>query len=125
MWRFRIVQVAQGPDELVEALEAHAWRCQRQIARGGIPPLYESGVRYRRALREDAWRTPRQVIELGGGHCPDLACWRVAELRVSGEDPNATVMVRRGGQSMGHVVVRRGDGRQEDPSRVLGMAGGL
>lgn len=125
MWRWRILRVADGPDELMDALEAHAWVCQRQLARKPLPPLYRSGVRYRRARKEDTWRTPRQVLERGAGHCPDLACWRVAELRLSGEDPHATVMVRRGGAAMGHVVVRRGDGTQEDPSRILGMKGGL
>ena len=119
------MRVVDGEDELLDALEAHAWLCQRQLARLKLPPLYRSGVRYQRGRREDAWRTPQQVLELGGGHCPDLACWRVAELRLSGEDPQATVMVRRGGRAMGHVVVRRGDGTQEDPSRVLGMKGGL
>lgn len=121
--RLRVVSEVVGPDELMAALEAHAFRAQEQLLGGRYPSLYRSGVRYSRPGRDDRWRTPREVLQRGAGHCPDLAAWRVAELRVTGEDPRATLAVRRGGASLGHVVVRRGDGSIEDPSAVLGMRG--
>jgi hypothetical protein len=55
----------------------------------------------------------------GGGDCEDLATWRAAELRAVGEP--ARVIVYRSAPSVLHAVVRRGDGRIEDPSRRLGM----
>ena len=62
------------------------------------------------------------------GDCEDLACWRVAELRMAGER-NATHAISvddlpdRSGRIVTtfHIFILRGDGRSEDPSRLLGM----
>lgn len=73
------------------------------------------------------WQTYEQVVrdvtELGrtDADCEDLASMVAAEYRVTGEDPRATVYVYRTGPRMSHVVVRRGDGRLEDPSLAAGM----
>ena len=74
--------------------------------------------------------------------CDDAAPWRAAELRFTGEDPKANIMVKwkplPDGKKLYHVVVRRSnikraDGFQffqdklgfyEDPCKVLGMGGG-
>jgi hypothetical protein len=85
-----------------------------------IPPLYSAGVVYRREDR-DTWKPIVKVIRERGGDCEDLSAWRVAELRVSGEDPNARVHVYQSGPRRYHAVVARGDGRIEDPSKRLGM----
>jgi hypothetical protein len=93
-----------------------------------VPPLYQSGARYQRenytGLHPEDWRDCLQVIRSGGGDCEDLAAYRAAELRVSG-DQNAKCMfierARPDGGRLFHIVVQRGDGSLEDPSRVLGM----
>jgi len=85
-----------------------------------FPPIYESGVGYRKEA-EDTWRHADDVFCSGWGDCEDLAAWRAAELRVSGEDPAARVYVYRSGPLRFHAVVARGSGRIEDPSLILGM----
>jgi hypothetical protein len=56
-----------------------------------------------------------------------VACWRVAELRERGEKARVAFTWRTGKKPDGvtfklfHVIVRRGDGKLEDPSRKLGM----
>lgn len=85
-----------------------------------LPPLYESGVRYRDEKR-DVWKHAVDVAGEGYGDCEDLAAYRAAELRVSGEDPDARVAVYKSGPNRYHAVVARGDGQLEDPSRALGM----
>lgn len=55
------------------------------------------------------------------GDCDDLAPWHAASLRHTGEDPEATAIVRRSGPRRWHAVVRRGDGSIDDPSRAAGM----
>lgn len=65
----------------------------------------------------------RLVIGRGWGDCDDLAPWRAASLRVTGEDPDATAIVRRSGPGRWHAIVRRDDGRIDDPSLAAGMPG--
>lgn len=62
-----------------------------------------------------------KVLARGHGDCDDLAPWHAASLRVTGEDPDATAIVKRSGPSRWHAVVRRGDGSIDDPSREAGM----
>jgi len=97
---------------------------RRAAARGRpLPPLYRSGVRYRlEAPGTESWDTADRCLRRGWGDCEDLAAWRAAELRVSGGDPRAHVTIVPTSQArQWHAVVRRGDGRLEDPSRRLGM----
>lgn len=86
------------------------------------PLLYRSGVVYEREpvdVREEFCTIPA-VIRQGWGDCDDLAPWRSAELcEVHGVDAWPDVVVIRPG--LFHIIVRRADGRTEDPSRVLGM----
>jgi len=88
-----------------------------------MPALYESGARYEREHGTENWLLPSQVIAAGRGDCEDLAAFRAAELRVTGEDPEARAHVIRSGPRTWHAVVGRGDGSTEDPSRRLGMNG--
>lgn len=86
------------------------------------PRLYQSGVVYRQEPRgQENWRTLPELLVAGWGDCEDLSAARAAELRVSGEDPDAIGDVYRSGQRAWHAVVRRGDGSVEDPSLHLGM----
>lgn len=118
----RIVAPAHGPAALRRLLRS-LYELDRDALRSGrFPGLYSSGVRYRREPREtrEEWLTIPSVLSSGYGDCEDLACWRAAELCVSGEDPWARPMLRPSASGW-HVVVLRGDGSVEDPSRVLGM----
>ncbi|HUO51299.1 MAG TPA: hypothetical protein VMT93_02170 [Gemmatimonadaceae bacterium] len=88
------------------------------------PWLYESGVRYEEEPPgRDEWQDIPETIKRREGDCEDLACWRLAELRVrSLEDARPFVKCSvYGPRTVYHVAVRRSDGRIEDPSRVLGM----
>jgi hypothetical protein len=84
------------------------------------PPLYRSGIRYRREARgHEEWQSASRLVKRGVGDCEDLASYRAAELAVTGEDPDARPRVKhtsRAGQL--HCVVVRGDGTIEDPSRI-------
>lgn len=115
-------QTLRGPQQALRALEAFAYRVQGELEGGGFPPLYSSGVRYRPERGRNHWATPSEVMARRVGDCEDLAAWRIAELRRSGEDPRATFVIRSSGRpGLWHIVVRRGDGSLEDPSAVLGM----
>lgn len=104
--------------ELVQALA----RCNARLVSGGsIPPLYRSGVRYRRERGREEWRDAPEVARSGYGDCEDLAAYRVGELLAAGEAARAHVY--RAAPGLWHVVVKRGDGSIEDPSRKLGMRG--
>lgn len=96
---------------------------ERILASGNFPPLYAAGVRYKREPR-DVWRHAGDVLKSRWGDCEDLAAWRAAELRASGEDPRAFVAVYQSGPKRYHAIVGRGDGTTEDPSRRLGMQPG-
>lgn len=105
----------------LRALAAHNLDLMRMY---GAPKLYSAGVRYRREpKRTEMWRDARWVLEHGHGDCEDLSAYLAAE-RVLEGDRKARPAIRGrwiDGKWTYHVVVRRGDGRIEDPSRVLGM----
>lgn len=99
------------------------------VRRGLVPRLYESRVRY----REEPWQgrgleefAPANIVmQRGWGDCDDLAAWRAAELREAG-DLRAGVKIYwrldpQGNARLYHAETRHGDGRVEDPSRLLGM----
>lgn len=90
-----------------------------------IPPLYESGVFYRREPKGvETIRDVASVLRLGHGDCAHLAAWRCAELRNRGENARIRItwkIAPERGRALYHVQVRRGDGSVEDPSRILGM----
>jgi hypothetical protein len=104
-----------------------------QGAGPNFPRLYAGRIRYEREPRgiggrlgvdvsgEERFDSVPIVAARGWGDCDDLAPWRAAELRVSGEDPHARCAVVHVGRNKWHIVVRRGDGSYEDPSAALGM----
>lgn len=88
-----------------------------------LPPLYSSGVRYRREPRgSEEWTPAPRVFARRFGDCEDLAAWRAAELRRAGELDARAIPIRSGAR-IWHAVVEREDGTIEDPSRALGMKG--
>lgn len=93
-----------------------------EMSKHRYPPLYKSGVVYRREPRDygrfERWQTIEDLIEKGYGDCEDLASARTAELRLKGIRARPWLKKRN---TTWHVVVRYPDGRIEDPSRILGM----
>lgn len=89
------------------------------------PGIYESGVRYQREPPgQEEWQDVPNMLRSGNGDCEDLACWRVAELRISGVKARPHLTYRKVGDTFRyHVTVRHSDGRIEDPSLTLGMRG--
>lgn len=85
-----------------------------------LPLVYASGVKYKLPPHR-VWRYPNEIARDGWGDCEGLACWRAAELHVTGADPNAEVVAYRSGPKRFHAIVVRGDGWVEDPSIVCGM----
>lgn len=93
-----------------------------RLAGRPVPPLYKSGVRYRAPFGGvQKFKPIPKVLVDGHGGCARLACWRAAELQEAGERARA-VPIQITPRLM-HIVVRRGNGTLEDPSRRLGMRG--
>ena len=98
------------------------------------PNLYQSGVVYaEEPPGRDEWQDIPDTLERGNGDCEDLACWRVAELRVRFGQPKAQRAItvqklpdpRTGSLvTMFHIMVLHQSGIVEDPSRRLGMKDG-
>lgn len=93
------------------------------LEKSSFPPLYQSGVRYRREPKgSERWKRITRTFRDGHGDCEDLAAWRAAELRQAGE-LGAVAIALRTGPKLWHAVVWRENGDVEDPSRKLGMKG--
>lgn len=112
-----------GPTAVKELLDTLIRIWGRRMRRHPLPPLYSSVVRFRpdpRAGIEERWRSPVETFEEGFGDCDQLVLYRGAELFAAGENATAQCLAQRGpiGTKM-HVLVRRGDGRLEDPSILL------
>lgn len=88
-----------------------------------LPSLYNGRVRYQREPRgrREHWKGIRQIFRDGHADCDDLSAARAGELIASGKDTGARVHIYRTGPKTLHAVVKRSDGRLEDPSRRLGM----
>lgn len=84
-----------------------------------MPSLYSSGIRYGHPGKL-AWYTAPILYRKGKGDCKDLACLRVAELRLAGEH-GADVNLLQVNPRLWHVRVKRANGAIEDPSKKLGM----
>lgn len=105
-------------------LESLVMADQLFLFRHHVPPLYQSGVRYREEPEDgvEEFASIPVVLARGWGDCDDLAPWRVAELRNAGERAKIRIQWRRTRRGkLFHIVVRRADGSIEDPSARLGM----
>jgi len=93
-----------------------------EMSKHNYPPLYRTGVRYRREPqspgRYEQWKTIKELVASKHGDCEDLAAARVAELKRQGV--RAMIWLSKHGPTW-HVLVRYPDGKIEDPSKVLGM----
>lgn len=119
---FVTMEVPADPESLKAALEGlcalnfRLMTAARGLG-GGFPPLYRSGIVYRREQGTEDWQNAMKLLRTRRGDCEDLACYRVGELRSLGELAMADVVPTVRGTF--HAVVRREDGSIEDPSRVL------
>ena len=118
-----------SPPILQAALETSTRANQAVIEEGKVPRIQAAirgGVRWRPeppGTGEELALAP-VVVGRGWGDCDDLAPWRAAELRATGEDPGARAVAIRSGPRRWHAVVRRSSGEIEDPSRWAGMRSG-
>jgi len=108
------------------ALESVTLANEPLIARGKLPSaaaaIKAKRVRWRpEPPGDEHFDLASTVLRRGWGDCDDLAPWHAASLRASGQDPEAEAFVRRSGPQRWHALVRRSNGRIEDPSRAAGM----
>ena len=115
-------------DTLGLALQASMAVAQRQVQDGSVPYLLDAidagDVKWKpepAAQQFEGFDLPKDVMARGWGDCDDLAPWWAAELRESGDDPDAKPIVYQSGPKRWHAVVERGDGSIDDPSRWAGM----
>lgn len=103
------------------------------------PGIYDAGVKYiREPLGYEQWTTIPTIIAQGGADCEDLACWRIAELRMQGINArprwrNHPITGPDGMPgTMYHILVHIPGGTYrgraiptmtDDPSKRLGMRG--
>ncbi len=110
---------------LNSALESVTRLNESLLRQGKIPTCSEGikeGVRWKpEPPGEEHFDHAGVVLRRKWGDCDDLAPWQAASLRHTGEDPNATAIVRKSGPKRWHAIVRRGDGSIDDPSRAAGM----
>jgi hypothetical protein len=116
----RVAMVVPAEPSAIEALLEglvglnYAW----MFRRGGAPPLYSSGIVYRREPPgHDDWQNAEQLLGAGFGDCEDLASYRAAELRMQGEPARVKVVTTRRGKF--HAIVEHASGELEDPSLNL------
>jgi hypothetical protein len=104
------------------ALETLAKLSYQQMRRHPLPPLYSCGIRYERERNRERWQTAFETYQRKRGDCEDLAAYLCAQLWIAGEH-RAHVHCYAPRPGLIHCVVRRADGRIEDPSKRLGMSG--
>lgn len=122
--RINVPAIPSVLETLAEALvSVDVWMMEHAADNGvELPPLYESGIVYRREPPgREWWETASDLLSFvtnRSGDCEDVAAYRVAELRVfDGEHAILRVVPTRRGTL--HAVVEREDGTIEDPSRIL------
>jgi hypothetical protein len=121
--RLAVPEEHASPDVVDAALEAVTRTDEQLLASGKVPPFSpDTGVRWRpEPMGDEHFDNASIVLGRGWGDCDDLAPWRAASLRHSGEDPGAFARVIPSGPSTYHAVVQRSDGSLDDPSVAAGM----
>lgn len=112
------------PNVINAALEA-VTRLDEHMIRSGEVPKFDDAAQHVRWRPEppgdEHFDHAGTVIKRGWGDCDDLAPWRAATLRATGEDPGASAMVVPSGPNTYHALVQRSDGALDDPSITCGM----
>jgi hypothetical protein len=112
------------PPVIDAALEAVTRLNESMLQNGDIPPFDpdDPGVQWRpENFGDEHFDNAQTVLQRGWGDCDDLAPWRAASLRQSGEDPGAYARVVTSGPNTYHAIVQRSDGQIDDPSVAAGM----
>jgi hypothetical protein len=109
-------------ESIQSTLDVLASLWARELRSRPLPPLYQSGVRYKpepwAGSGKEEWADPYTVFRRKWGDCDDLVLWRAAELRAAGHAATIQVM-RLLDEPRYHVRVRKPDGSEEDPSVIL------
>jgi hypothetical protein len=111
---------------LDSALEAVTKLNEQLIKSGAVPKFTEAqhGITWKpEPPGAEHFDHAGIVAARGFGDCDDLAPYLAAERRVTGVDPGASAIVVPSGPQRWHAVVKRSDGRIEDPSEATGMRG--
>lgn len=123
----REMEIARSRKAVLGLLEAVVYANRLWLtAYPRTPFLYQTKVIYQiEPPGQEVFADIPTVIEQGWGDCDDLCSWRCAELQVAGIMAKPYLKWRDTGpkQNVYHAVVRWPDGRIEDPSLALGMAG--
>jgi hypothetical protein len=105
-------------------------RLNEQMLAAGEIPLFDDAVKD--GLRwapeppgDEHFDHGQKLVQRNKGDCDDIAPYKAATLRHTGEDPDARAEVYRSGPTRWHAIVRRGDGSMDDPSRQAGMKRGI
>jgi hypothetical protein len=121
------VPEAQVTKPVLDAALESVTRLNEQLLQNGSVPTFrralnKQGIRWRpEPPGEEHFDHAGVVQRRNWGDCDDLAPWHAASLRATGEDPEATAVVRRSGPTRWHAYVERSDGSTDDPSREAGM----
>ena len=87
----------------------------------GLPPLYDSGIRFayepNHGTGIEEFADPFLLLARKEGDCDDLCIYRLAEIQAAGRSASCRA-VWDGTQL--HVQVRHPDGSLEDPAKELG-----
>jgi len=123
--RLAVPDAAMHPEVLDAALEAVTRTNERLLQSGQVPDAdtaIASGVKWQpEPPGDEHFDHAATVVARGHGDCDDLAPYKAASLRHSGEDESAKAVVIRSGPNRWHAVVQRGDGSIDDPSADAGM----
>lgn len=116
-----------GPATIHPALES-VTRLNEALIRKGLVPRLSTLLRHGAVkwLPEPAghgehFDAADTVAVRRWGDCDDLAPYWAGELRATGADQKAKVIIRKSGPHRWHAVVLRSDGKIDDPSAAAGM----
>lgn len=113
------------PTVINAALEAVTRLDEHMIRAGEVPSWPDavaSGVRWRpEPPGDEHFDNAKTVIDRKWGDCDDVAPYKAAWLRATGEDPGATAIVVPSGPDTFHALVKRSAGELDDPSIEAGM----
>jgi hypothetical protein len=108
------------------AIEGFALGCLPAFRRWNLPPLYQSGVRFRLPEEHgsgvERMQTPLDTFNAGWGDCDRLLIWWLCERWAQRQAARCSTIFLGGNM---HVLGRKSwdeSGPLEDPSMVLGAA---
>ncbi len=102
------------------ALEGFARGYVPTFRRLGLPPLYQSGIVFRRDPQQgsgvERFAVPADSLQSGWVDCDRAVWYRLCELYAAGQNP--TCRAEWVGPAL-HVLVRHANGKTEDPMQHL------